>query len=92
MDGQVKGCEKKRRVVKMKEVVKKATTKFLSSQVGQVLEVLFEREEQSNLFVGHSKNYCLVKVESKAYLCGRIERVKIEKSFETFCFGKIFKS
>ena len=75
----------------MEKVVKFETEKFLSGQKGKILEVLFEKREAENLYVGHSKNFCLVKVKSSVDLCGRVECVKIEQSFETFCFGRVLK-
>ena len=91
MDGQVAETEKKRRFSRMEKVVKFETEKFLSGQKGKILEVLFEKREAENLYVGHSKNFCLVKVKSSVDLCGRVECVKIEQSFETFCFGRVLK-
>lgn len=89
MDGQVAETEKKLRFCRMKKVVNLETKKFLSRQIGKVLEVLFEKKEDEYVFVGHSKNFCLVKVKSSVNLCGRVECVKIEQSFETFCFGRV---
>lgn len=91
MDGQLTEAEKKIRVHKMKEVVTEETRKFLISQIGKVLEVLFEKKEGFDVFVGHSKNYCVVKVKSSVNLCGIIKNIKIEEVFENFCFGIVLK-
>ncbi len=89
MMGQLTKAEKKIRVAKMKQVANVARLKFLNKQINEILEVLFEKQEQTGVFVGYSKNYILVKVKSDENLCGLIRQVKIEKININYCYGKL---
>jgi len=57
------------------ESVDGATFAYLEKQVGKVLSVLFETEE-NGLWTGHSGNYCAVTVSGKD-LRGLVKNVKI---------------
>lgn len=91
MSGQIKENEKKIRVNEAKKSAALASRKFLESQIGKILNVLFEKGEGNGVFVGHAKNYVLVRVKSCVNLSGRTEMVKIERVFEGYCFGVVLK-
>ncbi len=91
MSGQIKENEKKFRVCEAKKSAALASRKFLKNQIGKVLNVLFEKGEGNGVFVGHAKNYVLVRVKSSVNLCGRTEMVKIERIFKDYCFGVVLK-
>lgn len=61
MPGQVEKAEKQRRSVLASSASDEMSTQFLQQQVGQILSVLFETEE-NGYSLGHSENYLEVRV------------------------------
>ncbi len=68
---------------------KKMQSRFLNSQVGKTVSVLFEKDEIKGLSKGHARNYVPVVVNSNLGLGGKILNVKIEKVKDYECYGKI---
>ena len=89
LPGQIAPHEKKLRAFKAKQIAYCVSLKFLQKQIGNVLQVLFESVQKQGIFIGHSKNYCLVKVKSSVDLIGEIKFVKINYLEGSFCVGKI---
>ncbi len=75
MPGQVPKAEKARRAHEAQAVAEELRCAYLEKQVGKVLSVLFETEE-NGLWTGHSGNYCAVTVSGKD-LRGLVKNVKI---------------
>lgn len=80
MPGQIERAEKARRSKQARAVAENTRRAFLQSQVGKVLPVLFETQEQG-LWQGHSDNYLLVRAEGEQ-LHGQVRNVLI-----TLCTG-----
>ena len=75
MDGQ---CDRKTKAERSKDaraVASGMTERFLKAQVGQILPVLFETEE-NGVYQGHSDNYVLVRAEGEN-LRGLVKDVEI---------------
>lgn len=81
MPGQIERAEKARRSKQARAVAARTRREFLQSQVGKVLPVLFETQEQG-LWQGHSDNYLLVRAEGEQ-LHGQVRNVLI-----TLCAGE----
>ena len=75
MPGQLEKAEKARRTRRAQAVAKKTGKAYLASCVGQILPVLFERE-QDGVCTGHGDNYAEVSVSGEA-LRGLVKNVKI---------------
>lgn len=90
MQGQVLKIVKGERSKTMIEATKKSTREFLLTQIGAVSEVLFEKSD-SNLFVGYTKNYTKVVVETDKELSGSIKKVLIDKVYEDYCIGNLIE-
>ena len=63
--------------------------KFLSSQVGKIMPVLFENTVNENGRMGHAMNYTPIFVNSPKALQGHIQNVLITEAFEEYCIGKL---
>ncbi len=85
---QVNESIKQERSKKMIEVCNNTANKFLQSQVGLTLDVLFETEE-NGVFNGYSKNYVKVKCKSENNICHTIQAVKITAANDGYLEGKI---
>jgi len=88
MPNQVDRETKSKRSKMMLEETNKLQEEFMKSQVGQVEQVLFETEH-NHIYVGYTKNYTKVNVESQQDLCGQIKNVKLIQAFEEHCLGEI---
>ena len=75
MPGQLEKAEKASRTRRAQTVAKRTGKAYLASCVGQILPVLFEREE-NGLCVGHGDNYAEVSVAGER-LRGLVKNVKI---------------
>jgi threonylcarbamoyladenosine tRNA methylthiotransferase MtaB len=62
---------------------------FVNSANGETLEVLFEKQYESNLWQGYSENYIRVQVSSEDPLKNQIIKVLITDSKEGLASGKI---
>lgn len=80
------------RAKRMAEVCAKTKADYLSSCVGNVLEVLFERETEAEWHCGHAPNYVVVKVprdKSDDSWRRQIRKVRIISADIEFCYGEI---
>ena len=88
---QVPHAEKERRAKRMSEMTEICRREFLSTQVGRVEEVLFERLRHGAL-EGYTKNYTPVRVLSDdRSLCGKVCRVSIAAVCSDFCMAELFE-
>ena len=65
MDNQIPENIKNIRAKKMSEITEVSTHKFLQSQIGLTIPVLFEREKNDKIPHGYSPNYTLIKSLTK---------------------------
>lgn len=79
MKHQVDDAIKKSRVKRLLELSKQLQTSYYNKQIGKVLAVLFEVEENGYL-VGHAGNYTKVKTKGSKDLLGKIANVIIEEN------------
>ncbi len=90
MPEQVPENIKHSRASEMTEVANEMTKEFLSSQVGKVFPVLFEKESSPDYHQGYTPNYTFVKVYSKNFeksLRKSIYNVKITGYDNECCIG-----
>ncbi len=71
----------------MIKIAKNVQMKFLGSQVGKTVSVLFEKEEKKGASNGHARNYVPVIVNSPSNLSGKILDVKVINAREGSCTG-----
>lgn len=88
LPNQISKTEKSRRSRLMLEAAAECERIFLNSQVGLVLPVLFETNE-NGFWIGYTPNYTPVKVKNKNIKSGEILKVKIISSENDYCVGKI---
>lgn len=91
-DDQIPTWKKNARAKKMTEVAEESQRKFLQSQSGLTVPVLFEREKSDKIPHGYTPNYTLVKIFTKISeksLRNRIFYVKIERIENDYCVGEI---
>ena len=62
---------------------------FLQQQIGRTEEVLFETDVIKGGYVGYTKNYSPVWVQSEENLCGQLRSVKINGADEQYCLGQV---
>lgn len=89
--GQLDKKTKHIRATEMAQVCEKSRKKYLESQVGKTLTVLFEKESSPQWYQGHSPEYVLVKVkrdnvENSLRRC--VRNVKITHSDSECCYGE----
>lgn len=92
MDGQIPEEIKRARAAKMGEVAGRSREKFLQSQIGITVPVLFEREKSDVFPRGYAPNYTPVKILTKCsdkILRNRIFYVKIIGAEKNYCIGEI---
>lgn len=87
MEKQVTRAVKESRSHTMIEATEKTRRAFLSEQVGQTCEVLFETEVEPHVFEGFTPNYTPVRVVSSVPLHGQLLPVVIEDAYNDFCTG-----
>jgi threonylcarbamoyladenosine tRNA methylthiotransferase MtaB len=95
MSNQLTKAEKHRRAKLMAEVAQRSQVEFLQSQVGRVVPVLFELENEDNFHHGYTPNYTLVKIPrefTEKSLRKSIFYVKIEEYKDDYCIGSIVSS
>jgi threonylcarbamoyladenosine tRNA methylthiotransferase MtaB len=95
MSNQLTKAEKHRRAKLMAEVAQRSQVEFLQSQVGRVVPVLFELENEDNFHHGYTPNYTLVKIPrefTEKSLRKSIFYVKIEEYKDDYCIGSIVGS
>lgn len=92
MKNQLTRAEKQQRVKQMSIVGNITQEEFLKSQVGKIVPVLFERENEDNFHHGYTSNYTLVKIpreNTEKSLRKSIFYVKIEEYKDDYCIGSI---
>jgi len=85
---QITNKEKQSRSKRMFSVTALTEKKFLESQIGKTVSVLFETMEE-DCFVGYSPNYTKVFVKSSDLLHGKILDVKLNELFKDGCKGDL---
>ncbi|OGU56988.1 MAG: tRNA (N(6)-L-threonylcarbamoyladenosine(37)-C(2))-methylthiotransferase MtaB [Ignavibacteria bacterium GWF2_33_9] len=86
--------ERTRKLIKLSNI---AAEKFYLSQIGQVRDVIFEKEiegsENSNYrrFIGHTDNYISVFVDSKNELIKSKMKIRLIKFINEKIYGEIFQ-
>lgn len=80
---------KQHRSEEMFKIAAKSRKDFLDAHIGQVMEVLFERECEKGIFEGKTKNYIHVEASSDTDISGKILDVIIRKNDGNVCFGDI---
>ncbi len=71
----------------MIEKTEEIRKKFLESQIGKTVDVLFETRHSDSFVEGYTKNYTPVKVKGE-FPCGEISKVKITAVDGDFCVGE----
>jgi len=66
MENQIPKAERTRRAKKAREIAEELRQEFFASQVGKIVPVLFESEE-NGICRGHTPNYCTVLVEGSGF-------------------------
>lgn len=74
----------------MSKVAQDSEKKFLKTQIGKTVDVLFEQLENGQWY-GYSKNYSKVVITSNCDLNNKILPITITDSFGDYCIGKIAK-
>ena len=77
MTNQVDGAIKEERSDKLIKLSNENEREFQKQYIGKEVEVLFE-EEQEGFYIGHTKNYMMIKIKSKENLENRIQKVLIK--------------
>jgi threonylcarbamoyladenosine tRNA methylthiotransferase MtaB len=88
MPNQVDGNIAEERSNKLIELSNNNMKMYNEKYVGKELEVLFE-EKQGKYWLGHTRNYMVVKVESEGNLENVVIRIKIEKANSEELIGVI---
>ncbi|MCL2387230.1 MAG: tRNA (N(6)-L-threonylcarbamoyladenosine(37)-C(2))-methylthiotransferase MtaB [Defluviitaleaceae bacterium] len=73
----------------MRELAAQLQSQFLEAQVGKTLNVLFEQETSTGIFVGNSENYCRVQVESQQNLTNILTKIKITTCTAEYLTGNL---
>lgn len=95
MPGQLSGAVKNERAARMTKLGNELESRFLESQVGKTVPVLFEKENCTSFHRGYSPNYTLVKIKRNPAiksLRNSIFYVKIKESMNEFCIGEIISA
>lgn len=87
---QVPVHERKRRAQIMSEVSQDSENSYLMSLVGKQVEVLFEKEKESEWHQGYAKDYSLIKIKrTQGTLRRQIRNVRIISAENGYCIGKL---
>ena len=78
--------ERSRRMIEETECIRR---KFMLSQIGKTVNVLFESKTHDGCFGGYTENYLPVRAECGSEICGEIHKVKILSFEDDFCKGEI---
>lgn len=92
MDGQIPESVKTLRWHEMTAAATESQEKYLEALVGKKVNVLFERENNSNFHHGYAPDYTLIKIprkNSKKSLRNMIFCVTIEESCSDHCLGRL---
>ena len=89
MDNQIDNALKNLRCKDMIELTQKSRNKFLNSQIGLTVSVLFERKKGENDYEGYALNYTPVRVKSSTDLSGKTLNVIIKSVKDDYCVGEL---
>lgn len=92
LDGQIDNKTKRKRAAEMSAVCAENQKAYLSSQVGTVQRVLFEKESSPDFHQGHTAEYVLVKIpriSPETTLKRQFFYVEITGAEDNFCTGRI---
>lgn len=87
MGGHLPNAVKHERAEKLIQISEKMEREFLSALIGTEQEVIFEQEDESGLYQGHARNYCIVKTKANPQLRNGIYRVTIERADQKSVYG-----
>lgn len=87
---QIEKSVKEKRSHIMIEKTEEIRREFLKSQIGKIVEVLFETRHSDGYIEGYTRNYTPVKVKGELP-CGEILKVKITAVDGDFCVGEKHK-
>ncbi|MCX7614326.1 MAG: tRNA (N(6)-L-threonylcarbamoyladenosine(37)-C(2))-methylthiotransferase MtaB [Clostridiales bacterium] len=85
LENQISKIVKEQRAREAGAVAKELKNTFLKAQVGKVDEILFESEDYP-FSIGHTKNYCPVRVKSSENLRNTLKTVRITGSDEDYLY------
>ena len=88
MPNQVDGNLAEERSRKLIELSEKNMELYNEKYIGKEVEVLFE-EKQDEYWVGHTRNYMIVKIKSSVYLENVVKNVKIIENNKDILLGEI---
>ena len=72
---------------KMDEHTLSEQRKFMNSQVGRVMPVLFETVDKNGYFEGYTPNYTKVKVKDDTIVSGEVIDIKLTEAYDDYCVG-----
>ena len=87
MPNQIDGNIAEERSRKLIELSEKNMKMYNERYIGKQVEVLFE-EKQGDFWVGHTRNYMVVKIKSNDILENVVKKIKIEKISDEELFGE----
>ncbi len=79
---------KEDRAARLTSIADEIRAKYLATQIGAELEVLFETA-RNGYTEGYTKNYTPVRVYTEENLTGRILKINITESTDDYCIGRI---
>lgn len=85
----IKNDVKKSRAKEMLGLSEKLKERFLKSQIGKTVSVLFEKMTDKNINTGHAPNYVTVHLKGNSNLEGKILDVKLGSNNREACLGQI---
>ncbi|HEX3037682.1 MAG TPA: tRNA (N(6)-L-threonylcarbamoyladenosine(37)-C(2))-methylthiotransferase MtaB [Oscillospiraceae bacterium] len=86
---QVPNAVKEQRSHEMIAATQQTKQAFFAEQIGHVEKVLFEREQEPNMFEGYTQNYTPVKAACNENISGKIMDVKITGAKDDWCVGTV---
>ncbi len=87
MDGHIDERVKHKRAEIMIEHTLSEQRKFMNSQVGRVMPVLFETVDKNGYFEGYTPNYTKVKVKDDTIVSGEVIDIKLTEAYDDYCVG-----
>ncbi|WP_124098721.1 tRNA (N(6)-L-threonylcarbamoyladenosine(37)-C(2))-methylthiotransferase MtaB [Ruminococcus sp. Marseille-P6503] len=94
LSGQLDNYTKRKRAAEMSAVCAETKKAYLSSQIGKVRRVLFEKESSPDFHQGHTAEYVLVKIprtSQEITLKRRFFDAEIIAAEDNFCIGRIIQ-
>ena len=91
MEGHIDEREKRRRAEIMIEHTLNEQRKFMRSQLGRTMPVLFEGKDRDGYFEGYTPNYTKVRVMDDRVVCGEVGNVVITEAFDDYCVGELVR-